>query len=85
LYRKVEREIHLYLVRSCYLRLEEIERTFLRVLSKDIADVVGAAFSEDFAQSLCSLQALSGESIGVFAIRLLGRFLAVADHVDDWS
>ena len=58
--------------------------TFLGMLSKDVADVVRAACSKDFAQSLSPLHTLRRESIRVIAVGVLGRFLAVANQVNYW-
>jgi hypothetical protein len=61
------------------------ELTFLRLLSDDIPDVVGAVAPEDLDQGLCAVDALFRETGRVFAVWQLRWFLAVADEIQGWG
>ncbi len=58
--------------------------TFLRVFCEYVLDVILATCSENLAEILSSVQALSGKPVDVLSLGVLGRFLTMTDHVEDW-
>jgi hypothetical protein len=60
-------------------------RTFLGVFGEDVANVVFAIFTKDLNEALSSIQAFRREAINIIAVGVLGRFLAVANHINDWG
>jgi hypothetical protein len=59
--------------------------TALWMFGKNISNFVLRSLSEYLTKSLGTLDALSGEAVGVLAVGFLWRLFAMADHVDDRS
>jgi len=53
------------------------------MFSEDVANVVFAIFPEDLNEALGSVHAFRREAINIIAVGVLGRFLAMANHIDD--